>query len=227
MPVQQWLPVSWWADEENKRLLLMVGVSLTLHVGVLALWKARVASGSMTKSELSVFLPRAPSVSVAPAEDNLPLPATPEKIAVPMTPVVAKPATVAPLLPPSAKVSPATLASPSSAPSADHAPIAAPQQVLAKRQADGVTVILRVNAEGKVIQIFWNRLPAIDNAQFDRLEQSVRARQYGTHVSDRTISEIIDVRGLLSLPPAQSEVLPNRDGVSPAPTDELGATNPR
>ena len=212
MPILLWPSwLDWWADEENRRLLITVGVSLALHGGALVWWKSPVASGSMSTSAVTVFLPDLPSSSAASVALTEPLPPLPSLVPPPLpmwTPPLfplaeaAKPSTTA-VTPPVTQ--PATQrAQVASTSAADQSAAQPAPQAASQRRSDGVTVVLRVNADGKVTQIFWNRLPAISNEQLDRLEQIVRTRQFVPHFTDRTISEIIDVRALLNLPPAQS-----------------------
>ena len=207
MLVSGWMRDGEWA-EEDKRLLLMVGLSLLLHASVLWLWKSPRSNGSITISALTVLLPQRTDSS----------PTIP-----PPPPLVTKPVVVAPILIPlptvASKLGPALPSAPVSAPT----PASLPAQDRASVANQGVQVVLRLSAAGEVVQIFWNRLPALNDEQFRRLESSVRARHYGAHLSDRSITEVIDVRALLSLPAVQSDGL---NSVSPAPTGETGATNP-
>ena len=201
------------ADEEDKRLLLMVGVSLILHATVLWLWKAPTATGSMTISPLTVFLPeRADSkppvtaASVPSVDVTTPvLAATPEPVVVPSV-----------LAPVAAAVPPKTPVPPS-APAVANVPNTTTPHDRSHRHADGVAVVLRVNTDGEVIQVFWDRLPAINNEQFNRLEAIVRTRRFGSHVTERSITEIIDVRALLDLPPAQAATPLSVEGVTTPP----------
>ena len=243
MPILLWPSwLDWWTEEENQRLLITVGVSLFLHYATLALWKSPVASGSVSTSAVTVFLaarPNSQAASVAPTEVLVPELSTPRLPPLPpVPPVTPAPTPVAEIvkpLPPTPSL-PQRMASTtskvSSAATGQASPPPAPQALTAQH-ADGVTVVLRVNADGKVTQIFWNRLPAISVEQLDRLEHIVRTRQFVPHVTDRTVSEIIDVRALLRLPPAQSadsapinsvpsavHFQPDGLPVSPAPTGE-------
>ncbi|MBL0075067.1 MAG: hypothetical protein IPP41_03675 [Rhodocyclaceae bacterium] len=208
MRVSAWMPAGVWAAEEDKRLLLMVGVSLLLHASVLWLWKSPHSNGSITISALTVLLPQrtdsSPTIPPAPP---------------PPPPPVTKPVVVAPILIPLPTVAPKLAPALPSAPVSAPTPASLPAQDRASVANQGVQVVLRLSAAGEVVQIFWNRLPALNDEQFRRLESSVRARHYGAHLSDRSITEVIDVRALLSLPPAI-------ESVSPAPTGETDATNP-
>ncbi|MBP6109811.1 MAG: hypothetical protein KA388_05195 [Rhodocyclaceae bacterium] len=207
MLVSGWMRDGEWA-EEDKRLLLMVGLSLLLHASVLWLWKSPRSNGSITISALTVLLPQRTDSS----------PTIP-----PPPPLVTKPVVVAPILIPLPTVAPKLAPALPSAPVSAPTPASLPAQDRASVANQGVQVVLRLSAAGEVVQIFWNRLPALNDEQFRRLESSVRARHYGAHLSDRSITEVIDVRALLSLPAVQSDGL---NSVSPAPTGETGATNP-
>lgn len=207
MLVSGWMRDGEWA-EEDKRLLLMVGLSLLLHASVLWLWKSPRSNGSITISALTVLLPQRTDSS----------PTIP-----PPPPLVTKPVVVAPILIPLPTVAPKLAPALPSAPVSAPTPASLPAQDRASVANQGVQVVLRLSAAGEVVQIFWNRLPALNDEQFRRLESSVRARHYGAHLSDRSITEVIDVRALLSLPAVQSDGL---NSVSPAPTGESGATNP-
>lgn len=207
MLVSGWMRDGEWA-EEDKRLLLMVGLSLLLHASVLWLWKSPHSNGSITISALTVLLPQRTDSS----------PTIP-----PPPPLVTKPVVVAPILIPLPTVAPKLAPALPSAPVSAPTPASLPAQDRASVANQGVQVVLRLSAAGEVVQIFWNRLPALNDEQFRRLESSVRARHYGAHLSDRSITEVIDVRALLSLPAVQSDGL---NSVSPAPTGETGATNP-
>ena len=209
MLVTAWMPAGVSAAED-KRLLLMVGVSLLLHASVLWLWKSPRSNGSITISALTVLLPQRTDSS--PTNPPAPLP-----------PPVTKPVVVAPILIPLPTVAPKLAPALPSAPVSAPTPASLPAQDRASVANQGVQVVLRLSAAGEVVQIFWNRLPALNDEQFRRLESSVRARHYGAHLSDRSITEVIDVRALLSLPPAHSDGF---NSVSPAPTGESGATNP-
>lgn len=219
-----WQDVWQRADEEDKRLLLMVGVSLILHATLLWLWKAPTASGSMTISALTVFLPARADSRSSISEVHEP----PVSVVSPVTPplpVETKPAIVAPVLTPTPAVPPKTAPPITQAPAISNVAGSPPPQVRSNRPADGVVVVLRVNSDGEVFHIYWNQLPAITNEQFNRLEAIVRTRRFGSHVSDRTITEIIDVRALLDLPPAHPPAPILTDAVGDPRGGALGIQN--
>ena len=104
MLVSGWMRDGEWA-EEDKRLLLMVGLSLLLHASVLWLWKSPRSNGSITISALTVLLPQRTDSS----------PTIP-----PPPPLVTKPVVVAPILIPLPTVAPKL------APALPSAPVSAP-----------------------------------------------------------------------------------------------------
>ncbi|MBK8761074.1 MAG: hypothetical protein IPM03_11705 [Sulfuritalea sp.] len=78
----------------------------------------------------------------------------------------------------------------------------------------GVAVLLVIGVDGHVSQIFWDKLPALTNEQFRRVEAAILAK---TYAPGQTISEVFDVREFLKLPP-----VPTSDSdmvVTPAKTE--------
>jgi hypothetical protein len=66
----------------------------------------------------------------------------------------------------------------------------------------GVLVRLLIGTDGRVDQIFWDKLPALTDDQFRRLEAVIREK---TYTAGQTLNEIVDVRAILQLPPAQAQ----------------------
>ncbi|RTL56466.1 MAG: hypothetical protein EKK46_04450 [Rhodocyclaceae bacterium] len=58
--------------------------------------------------------------------------------------------------------------------------------------------LLTIGDDGDVGQIIWKDLPALTNAQLQRLESFLRAKKYGPGMAGRTISETVDLRPFLT-----------------------------
>jgi hypothetical protein len=56
---------------------------------------------------------------------------------------------------------------------------------------------------GRIQQILWRKLPALTKEQFERLEDILRTTTYAESMAGSTVTEIVDVRGLLGLPAVQ------------------------
>lgn len=74
----------------------------------------------------------------------------------------------------------------------------------------GVSVLLVIGGDGRVSQIFWNKLPALTNEQLRRVEAAIQAK---TYAPGQTVSEVFDVREFLKLPP----VPPVEGDLTPTP----------
>ena len=73
----------------------------------------------------------------------------------------------------------------------------------------GVSVLMAIGEDGRVTEILWNRLPALTNEQFKRLENMLRANVYAASMAGTTVTEVVDVRGILGLQPERSRSAPD------------------
>lgn len=69
--------------------------------------------------------------------------------------------------------------------------------------AGGVSAHFLIGEQGRIHSILWNRLPALTNDQFQRLEALLRENEYPHAPAGSTLTEMVDVRGLLGLPPVR------------------------
>jgi hypothetical protein len=65
----------------------------------------------------------------------------------------------------------------------------------------GNTALIAIGADGRITDIVWNRLPALTNEQFLRLEAILRTNTYPESMVGQIVTEVVDVRGLLGLAP--------------------------
>jgi hypothetical protein len=185
--------------QDKRRLRLALAVSVLLHAILLLAWQPAPKPWKPVDSAVLTVLLR--GVPPVPASD----PGTQQE----NTSVVLTqdgPAPAAFLVPPQAPlqgviVPPA--ADPQPAPAATPAPVAlqpTPGRVSTSAPAAvGVTVLLVVDAEGRVGQIYWDQLPALTDEQLRRVEAGIRQKTYRP---SQTINEVVDVRSLLNLSPA-------------------------
>lgn len=206
MPAQSHWSHAEWKHDDEKRLQFALGLSVLLHAVLLLAWKLppqvwKAADHAVLTVVLRGAAPLAPSTP--PAAEQV------HELAV----LVQKdPATAAFSVPPKP-----------AAPAAAVVPATRPQPALAASQARlstqptpgrlsnsipsvvGVTVTLVIGPDGHVRQMFWDKLPALTDEQFRRVEAAIREK---TYAAGQTINEVVDVRGLLKLPPARLEEIP-------------------
>ncbi|MDP2826183.1 MAG: hypothetical protein Q8O52_26285 [Sulfuritalea sp.] len=192
-----------WKHDDERRLHLTLGLSVLLHAILLLAWKLPPTVWKVADHAVLTVVLR----GAAPLAQSSP-PATEKKpdiaVLVRKEPAPAafsvppKPAAVAAVAPPAAPPQPAASAAKARVaeqPTPGRASNAPPAAV-------GVSVILVIGGDGRVNQIFWDRLPALTDEQLRRVEAAIRAK---TYAGSQTISEIFDVRGFLRLPPARTE----------------------
>lgn len=195
-----------WTHGDERRIYLTLGISILLHAVLLLAWKLapqvwKTADHAVLTVALHAEAPRQPRspaparqqreagvlVQSQPAPAVLPMPATPAALGSVTPPAAAS----APSLPESqAGVTnhpiPGRLSNPAAA-------------------AVGVTVTLVIGLDGRVQQIYWDKLPALTDEQLRRVETAIRDKAYA---SGQVINEIFDVRAFLKLPPARVEQAP-------------------
>lgn len=216
------------AIRDQRRFAWTLGLSIALHVLVLASGKGlpRAPAGSgypvLTVGFQSSAPPPspgavaarrgvepAPPTSVTRASTKAELPArdpAPDKV----RPPERAPAGTA------LQAAPAT---PHQGPLATALPAAPGRDAHAEAAAGGVTARMVIGEGGRVRQILWRKLPALTREQFEQLEDLLRATTYAESMAGSTVTEIVDVRGLLGLPPVRGTTLdadaPNRALSSP------------
>jgi hypothetical protein len=191
-----------WKQDDEKRLQFTLGFSILLHLVLLLAWKLppqvwKVADHAVLTVVLRAAAPLPPSTQAPEKKQDVavlvqkdPAPAT---FSVPPKTLVA--GTVAPAVAHPQLSLAATPARVAVQPTPGRPSNAAPAPV-------GVTVMLAIGEDGRVQQIYWDQLPALTDEQLRRVETAIRSK---TYASRQTISEIIDVRGILKLPPVRSE----------------------
>ncbi len=196
--LDQWSHAGWKHDD-TRRLQSTLGISIMLHAAVLLAWKLppelRKASehrvltvvlrgATMAESASEKFLAQDREAKVLARKD-----ADPAIFSVPPKPVVPTPVTTfknQPQMAPSGRQGQfATQANPGRVTNSRLAPV-------------GVAVLLVIGVDGHVSQIFWDKLPALTNEQFRRVEAAILAK---TYAPGQTVSEVFDVREFLKLPP--------------------------
>ncbi len=192
-----------WKQEDEKRFQLTLGFSVLLHALLLLAWKLppqvwKAADHAVLTVVLRGAAPLAQSSPAAsePKQDVTVLvqkePAPAAFSVLPKPVVQGAPAPPAPRPQPTASVSQARVASQATVGRLSNAP---PAPV-------GVTVLLVIGGDGRVGQILWDKLPALTDDQLRRVETVIRQR---TYAAGQTLNEIVDVRAILRLPPAQAD----------------------
>lgn len=190
-----------WKHDDEKRAQLTLGLSVLLHAVVLLAWKLPAPIWKAADQAVLTVVLRAAS---PPAQRS---PAIAEKKMDVAVLVQKEPAVAAFSMPPKpaalGAVAP-TVPGLQPAPAASRARLAAqptPGRLVNSPPAPvGVTVLLVVGADGRAQQIYWNQLPALTDAQLRRVEAVIRER---TYAAGQTVNELVDVRGILKLPPPQ------------------------
>jgi hypothetical protein len=201
-PQDHWSPTEWKHDDE-KRFQRTLGLSVLLHALLLLAWKPPPQIWKAADHAVLTVVLR----GVAPLAQSSPAAVAQKQDVAVLVQQQPAPATFS--------VPPKPAASGTSAPSATRpqsTPAASPARVVAKPTpgrlsnappaAIGVTVLLVIDGNGRVGQIFWDKLPALTDDQFRRLEAVIREK---TYTAGQTLNEIVDVRAILQLPPAQAQ----------------------
>jgi hypothetical protein len=203
-----------WKHEDARRFQFTLGFSVALHAALLLAWKLpppvwKVADHAVLTVVLrgaATAIPVSPKAA-EPERDVAVLvqkEATPAIFSVPPKPAVQAPAVPAvsrsplPLAGPGGRI--AAQASPGRISNAPSAPV-------------GISVLLVTGDDGRVNQIYWNKLPALTDEQLRRVERAIRAK---TYASGQTISEVFDVREFLKLPPGPTEEGPPTPATEPS-----------
>lgn len=192
-----------WQHDDERRFRVTLGLSLAIHAVLLLAWKLPppawkpvdsavltvVLRGATTAVPVSVPVPEPPrDVPVLVQKDSdLARFSVPPK---PQTPAPAAP--VPPRLQPKAGGEPGRIVG---KPSPGRVTAVAPAAV-------GYSVMLVTDGEGRVGQIYWDKLPALSDEQLRKVERALRARKY---LPSQTVTEVFDVRDFLKLAPARSE----------------------
>ncbi len=66
-------------------------------------------------------------------------------------------------------------------------------------------MVVEISGDGRIGQIIWGKLPAMDRDTFNRLEAAVRARGYVGPASAGFLRQTIDVRDYLEPKPTEEE----------------------
>lgn len=198
-----------WKHDDERRFHLTLGLSVLLHALLLLAWKLPpqvwkaadhavltvVLRGAAPLAQSSPELAQPkPEVSVLVQKDP-----GPAAFSVPPRPVVQGAAARPEVRPqPVLSASQGRLAAQPTQGRPSNSAVA----------AVGVTVMLVIGGDGRVQQIFWDKLPALNDEQMRRLEAAIREK---TYAAGQTRNEIVDVRSILKLPPARSEDSPAAD----------------
>ncbi len=198
MPVPEHWSHAGWVRDDKWRLQLTLAISITLHAVLLFAWKLPSELRKVTEHQILTVILRG-----ATAVDSGAKPLAQERevtilvrksvqspsFSVPSKPEVRTPAAVVSNRPqpaaPGRQGQLADQSSPGRASNSSPAPV-------------GVAVLLVIGSDGRVTQIFWNKLPALTNEQFHRVEAAIQAKSYAP---GQTVSEVFDVREFLKLPP--------------------------
>jgi len=204
------LPSHWnhaeWKHDDEKRLHVTLGLSVLLHAVLLLAWKLppqvwKAADHAVLTVVLRGAAPLASSSPPAAEQRHEVAVLVQKSPAVATFSVPPKPAAQPAAVPPAARPQPAPAASQarqSTQTTAGRPSNSTPSVV-------GIAVTLVIGADGHVRQIFWDRLPALTDEQLRRVEAAIREK---TYVAGQTLNEVVDVRGLLKLPPARPDESP-------------------
>ncbi|MCX7150510.1 MAG: hypothetical protein NTY05_14075 [Rhodocyclales bacterium] len=191
-----------WKHDDEKRFHLTLGLSVLLHAALLLAWKLppqvwKAADHAVLTVVLRGAAPLAQS-SPATAEHQPDVALLVQKDPAPATFSVPPKALVPGAVVPPAARQPMLVASP-----ARMAVQPTPGRLSTSDPAAvGVTAMLVIDADGRLGQIFWDKLPALTDEQLRRVETVMRQK---TYAAGRTFNELVDVLGILKLPPARPE----------------------
>lgn len=193
-----------WKQDDEKRFQFTLGLSVLLHAVLLLAWKLppqvwKAADNAVLTVVLRAAAPMAQSSPIVEQKQDIAVlvqkESAPAVFSVPPKSVAVQGA----VTPPAVRPQPALPAAPGRVamqPTPGQVSNAAPAPV-------GVSVLLVVGVEGRVEEIYWNQLPALNDEQLRRVEAVIRERTYRPR---QTLSEVVDVRSILKLPqPPASE----------------------
>lgn len=195
-----------WQQEDSRRLRFTLGLSIMLHAVVLLAWKLppqvwRVADHPVLTVGLRTSAPGAAAGTRLAGQSR-------------ETAALAYDASVAAVVRnPARSVAPAPVLEPARTAVQPGDPVRQAARVMpgpamnSSSAPAGVVVLLVIGDDGRPQQIYWDKLPALTNEQLMRVEAAMREKTYR---AGRTIQEVVDVRGLLRLPPER----PADSGVS-------------
>lgn len=197
------------ATRDQRRFAWTLGLSIAIHVLVLATGKGLprqpVGTGYpvLTVGFTSPAPPPSPgSLAASRGAEALPPPPVPLLSAKPDLPardLVRDKSRLPDRAPAGTSMQPAT-ATPHQGPVAAVLPAAPGRDAHAEAAAGGVTARMVIGEGGRIQQILWRKLPALTSEQFERLEDILRTTTYAESMAGSTVTEIVDVRGLLGLP---------------------------
>lgn len=191
-----------WKHDDEKRFQVCLGLSVLFHALLLLAWKLPPPVWKAADHAVLTVLLR--GVAPMPPAADFESPKKPDQavlvrkeaapVAIPAPPPSAAPVPLPALRsPPSPSVaSPGRLATkdaPGRLSSAAPAPV-------------GVPVLLVIGGDGRVTQIYWDSLPALNDEQLRRVEAAIRRK---TYAPGQTVQEVVDVRAFIGLPPVRTE----------------------
>lgn len=206
MPAQSHWSHAEWKHDDEKRLHVALGLSVLLHAVLLLAWKLppqvwKAADRAVLTVVLRGAAPMAPSsppVVEQPHEVAVLVQKHPAPAAFSVPP---KPAAQVPAARPAARPQP----SPALGPARLSTQATQGMPLNRNSSVGGATVTLVIGADGRIRQMFWDKLPALTDEQFRRVEAAMREK---TYAAGQTLNEIVDVRGLLKLPQPRAEEIP-------------------
>lgn len=203
------------APSEQRRLAVTLLVSSLLHVCALTLIKLPPKDHSGTGHPVLTVVFKTLTVAAAVATAPEPVAVfrvsaveTPLQPQSPPPPRLRAQDVVRPAKPVAAPALVPVVPLPVSKPVAKPSPPAPGRDARTASASGGVSVLMTIGEGGRIDQIFWKTLPALTNEQFQRLESILRVNQYAESQIGTTVTEIVDVRGILGLPPASGEAAP-------------------